>query len=121
MAALVRLVRAVARREVLPGYEIVPGGGEASDGLAVIETWRGPRFAAHVVEAGSDPSAGTGSGTGTDARDVAALAGTRFGGEGRARVAAVWLAPRGAGLSGGRLAVLVTEAVPAAAAAGDPR
>ncbi len=127
VAALVRLVRAVARREVLPGYEIVPGGGEASDGRAVIETWRGPRFAAHVIEAGNDPSTGTGPNagigpaTGTDARDVAALAGTRFGGEGRARVAAVWLAPRGTGPSGGRLAVLVTEAVSAAAAAGEPR
>ena len=121
VAALVRLVRAVARREVLPGYEIVPGGGEASDGRAVIETWRGPRFAAHVVEADNDPNAGIGPATGTDARDVAALAGTRFGGEGRARVAAVWLAPRGTGPSGGRLAVLVTEAVSAAAAAGEPR
>ena len=45
VAALVRLglVRAVARRELLAGYEIVPGDGEA-DGLAVVETWRGPRF-----------------------------------------------------------------------------
>ena len=47
VAALVRLVRAVARREVLPGYAIVPGGGEARAGLTVIETWRGPRLAAH--------------------------------------------------------------------------
>ena len=133
VAALVRLVRAVARREVLPGYEIVPGGGASMGVLSAIETWRGPRFAAHVVEAGTDPSAGsdpsagtgpnagTGPGTGTDARDVAALAGTMFGGEGRARVAAVWLAPRGTGPSGGRLAVLVTEAASRAAAAGELR
>ena len=54
-------------------------------------------------------------------KQKAALAGTRFGGEGRERVAAVWLAPRGTGPAGGRLAVLVTEAVSAAAAAGEPR
>ena len=115
VAALVRLVRAVARREVLPGYEIVPGGGASMGVLFPIETWRGPRFAAHVVEAGSGP------GPGTDARDVAALAGTMFGGEGRARVAAVWLAPPGTGPSGGRLAVLVTEIASGTAAAGEPR
>ena len=107
VAALVRLVRAVARREVLPGYEIVPGTGEARAGLTVIETWRGPRLAAHVVEAGHAATQ--------------ALAGTMFGGEGRARIAAVWLAPPGTGPSGGRLAVLVTETVSGAAAAGDPR
>ena len=106
VAALVRLVRAVARREVLAGYRIVPGGGEAPDGLTVIETWRGPRFAAHVVEAGAG------------APDAAALAGTMSGAG--ARVAAVWLAPPGAGRSGGRLAVVVTEAV-AAAPAGEAR
>ena len=109
VAALVRLVRAVARREVLPGYAIVPGTGEARAGLTVIETWRGPRLAAHVVEAGHA------------ATQAAALAGTMFGGEGRARIAAVWLAPPGTGPSGGRLAVLVTETVSGAAAAGDPR
>ena len=109
VAALVRLVRAVARREVPAGYEIVPGGGEA-DGLAVVETWRGPRFAAHVVEAGDGPGAGAG------APDAAALAGTMSGGG--ARVAAVWLAPPGSGRSGGRLAVVVTEAV---ASAGEAR
>ena len=129
VAALVRLVRAVARREVLPGYEIVPGGGASMGGLSAIETWRGPRFAAHVVEAGRGPDADTGPVT--DTHDVAALAGTMFagtmfagtgfGGEGRARLAAVWLAPPGTGTSGGRLAVLITEIVSGAAAAGDPR
>ena len=112
VAALVRLVRAVARREVLAGYEIVPGDGEA-DGLAVVETWRGPRFAAHVVVAGTGPGAGAG------APDAAALAGTMSGGG--ARVAAVWLAPPGTGPSGRRLAVVVTEAVSGAAAAGEAR
>ena len=106
VAALVRLVRAVARREVLAGYEIVPGGGEAG-GLAVVETWRGPRFAALIVEAGAG------------APDAAALAGTMSGAG--ARVAAVWLAPPGSGRPGGRLAVVVTEAVSGAAPAGEAR
>ena len=114
VAALVRLVRAVARRELPAGYEIVARGGEA-DGLAVVETWRGPRFAAHVVEA--DTGAGTDAGAG--APDAAALAGTLSGGG--ARVAAVWLAPPGTGRSGGRLAVVVTEAVSGAASAGEAR
>ena len=111
-----RLVRAVARREVLAGYEIVPGDGEA-DGLAVVETWRGPRFAAHVVVAGT--GTGAGPNAGADAPDAAALAGTMSGGG--ARVAAVWLAPPGTGRSGRRLAVVVTEAVSGAAAAGEAR
>ena len=114
VAALVRLVRAVARREVLAGYEIVPGDGEA-DRLTVVETWRGPRFAAHVVEAGT----GAGPDAGAGAPDAAALAGTMSGGG--ARVAAVWLAPPGTGRPGGRLAVVVTEAVSGAAAAGEAR
>ena len=94
IAALVRLVRAVARREPLPGYAIRAGGGTSIGGLTVIETWRGPRFAAHVIE--------------TDAPDAASLAGTMAGGT--ARAAAVWLSEPGAGPSGGRLAVAVTEA-----------
>ena len=121
VAALVRLVRAVARRELLAGYEIVAAGGETRAGLAVIETWRGPRFAAHVVEAGTGPGAGAGPDAGTDTPDAAALAGTMLDGEDGARVAAVWLAPAGTGPSGGRLAVLVTEAVPGPAAAGEAR
>ena len=116
VAALVRLVRAVARREVLAGYEIVPGDGEA-DGLTVVETWRGPRFAAHVVVAGT--GTGAGPNAGADAPDASALAGTMSGGG--AQVAAVWLAPPGTGPSGRRLAVVVTEAVSGAAAAGEAR
>ena len=98
VAALVRLVRAVARRELLPGYGIVAGTGPSPAGLRLIETWRGPRFAAHVFEAdGATPQA-------------AGLAGTIAAGPGFARVAAVWLAAPGTGPSGGRLAVAVTEA-----------
>ena len=108
IAALVRLVRAVARREPLPGYEI-HAGGPSHSGLIPIETWRGPRFRALVFEAGrSAPAGGDGS---------AGLAGTIGALPGAGRVAALWLAAPGTGPSGGRLAVAVTEA----AAPGAPR
>ena len=96
IAGLVALVRAVARREPLAGYAIE--GGAAGSGVAGvprrIETWRGPRFAAHVVEAGA-------------VADAAALAGTMGG-----HAAAAWLAAPGTGPSGGRLGVVVTERTP---------
>ena len=109
VAALVRLVRAVARREPVHGYEILAGGGPFAAGLRLIETWRGPRLAAHVLEADRD------------APGPAALAGTigTLPGFGRAadgaRLAALWLAAPGTGPSGGRLVVAVTEAAPAGA------
>ena len=78
MAALVGLIRAVARREPPAGYAIETGTGRVIGGLPVIETWRGPRLTAHVVE---DDGA---------VADAADLAGT--------------------GPSGGRLAVIVTDA-----------
>ena len=68
VAALVRLVRAVARRELLPGYVIQSKGGPAPAGLAFIETWRGPRLAALVLEAARPAS--------DDAGGPAGLAGT---------------------------------------------
>ena len=125
MATLVRLVRAVARREPLPGYAIQTGGGLSPSGFTFIETWRGPRFAAHVLEADRLPSAdaddawppGSGAGTGSLRSGPAGLAGTIEGLPGVGRVAAVWLAAPGTGPSGGRLAVAVTEA----AARGEPR
>ena len=98
MTALVRLVRAVAGREAPPGYAIARGTGVAPDGMTFIETWRGPRFTAHVLEAGRD------------APDAADLAGTIGGLPGLGRVAALWLAAPGTGPEGGRLAVAVTEA-----------
>ena len=108
VAALVRLVRAVARRELLAGYEIHAGGPSPS-GLTPIETWRGPRFRALVFEAGrSAPAGGDGP---------AGLAGTIGGLPGAGRVAALWLAAPGTGPKGGRLVVAVTEA----AAPGTPR
>ena len=103
IAALVRLVRTVARRETLPGYAIARGGGVSPDGMNFVETWRGPRLAAHVLEADRD------------APDAAGLAGTIGGLPGVGRLAALWLAAPGTGPSGGRLVVAVTESD------GDPR
>ena len=131
VAALVRLVRAVARREVLPGYEIVSSAGGPVGGLTLIETWRGPRFAAHVFEA-ARPALEDADGAWPGPRSGhAGLAGTigealdagRAAGGGR--LAALWLAASGTGPSGGRLGVAVTEAaLPARGpgqAAGAPR
>ena len=102
IAALVRLVRAVARRETLPGYAIARGKGGSPDGLTFIETWRGPRLAALVFEAARPASA--------DADGGADLAGTIGELPGVGRVAALWLAAPGTGPTGGRLAVAVTDA-----------
>ena len=89
VGALVALVRAVARRETLPGYAIETLSGTFyKEGLSVIEIWRGPRFIARVLEAG----AGTGSrcrGPGRTSR-------------GRARPRSGWRR-RGPVPSGGRL------------------
>ena len=90
VAALVGLIRAVARREPPAGYAIETG--RVIGGLPVIETWRGPRFSAHVVEGDSAVA---------DAADLAGTMGVR--------AAAAWLAPPGSGPSGGRLAVIVTD------------
>ena len=97
MAALVRLVGAVARREPLADYSIgavraAPDSRDRSSagGFETVEVWRGPGFEALVVEA-----AGAG--------DAAALA-ARFDG-----AAAVWLAAPGTGPAGGRLAVVVID------------
>ena len=113
VAAVVRLVRAVARREPLAGYEILAGGDSAfrapAPGLALIETWRGPRFAALVFEAARPASSG--------ADGAGGLAGTIEGLPGAGRVAALWLAAPGTGPSGGSLAVAVLETLPA----GEPR
>ena len=107
IAALMRLVRSVARREPLAGYEILTGGESHAAGLSLIETWRGPRFAALVVEAVRPAFA--------DADDSAGLAGTIEGTLAAGRVAALWLAAPGTGPSGGRLAVAVVETAPAGA------
>ena len=105
VAALVGLVRAVARREALPGYEILASAGGPVGPLTVIETWRGPRFAALVFEAARPASGG--------ADGAAGLAGTIGEALDAGRVAALWLAAPGTGPSGGRLGVAVTETAPA--------
>ena len=107
VAALVGLVRAVARREVLPGYEILASAGGSAAGLTLIETWRGPRFAALVFEAARPAS--------EDPDGAADLAGTIGALAGAGRVSALWLAAPGTGPSGGRLGVAVTAAAPAGA------
>ena len=109
VGALVRLVRAVARREPLPGYAIHAGGRSLAAGIRLIETWRGPRFAALVLEADALPSAPAGG--------AAGLAGTIGSLPGIGPVAALWLAPPATGPAGGRLGVAVVEA----AATGDLR
>ena len=101
--------------QLLPGYEIRAGGGSPAPGLALVETWRGPRFAALVFEAARPASPGSLSGAGEDADGSAGLAGTIEGLPGAGRVAALWLAAPGTGPSGGRLAVAVTQAAPAGA------
>ncbi len=109
VAALVRLVRAVARRDLLPGYAIHAGGEAPQPGLTLIETWRGPRFAALVLEAAPPASSG--------ADGAAGLAGTIDSLPGIGAVAALWLAAPATGPSGGRLGVAVVET----ASAGDRR
>ena len=113
VAALVLVVRAVARRAPLPGYAIHGGSGPSSAGLTVIETWRGPRLSALVFEAGPSASGG--------ADGAAGLAGTIGALPGAGRVAALWLAAPGTGPSGGRLAVAVVEPDAAPDAGGEPR
>ena len=91
---LVTLVRAVARREPLPRYAIEAAAGNPDmDGPAVIETWRGPRFTARVLEA--EP------GLGSDAEVLAEGLGPD--------TAAVWVGPPGSGPSGGWLVVAVAD------------
>ena len=95
VGALVTLVRAVARREIPPGYVIETfSGTPGAEGLKLIEVWRGARFIARVFEA----DLGSGDDPETLADRLASGA------------AALWLAPPASGPSGGRLAVTVREA-----------
>ena len=87
VAELVRLVRAAARRETLPGYVVQsdPSGRQAT------ETWRGTRFTVHVLQAGPET-------------DAAAFS-RRFG----SGVAAVWISAPRDRAARDRFAVVVTE------------
>ncbi len=91
VAELVRLVRAAARHEALPGYVVEAPAPAPAKWPPAIETWRGTRFTAHVLTAGADTNAG-------------ALA-ESFG----AGVAAVWVAAPHAATARNRIAVVVTE------------
>lgn len=95
VGAIVALVRAVVLREVLPSYVIhTASGTPRSDGLALLETWRGRRFTAQVYEADSGP--------GDDPQ--ALMQGLAPG------AAALWTGKPESGPSGGRLVVAVREA-----------
>ena len=117
VAALVRLVRAVARRDLLPGYAVHAGGEALQPGFTLIETWRGPRLAALVFEAARPASNDAGGAWPGHRSGLAGLAGTIGSLPGIGPVAALWLAPPATGPSGGRLGVAVVEA----AGAGGPR
>ena len=93
VSALVRLIRAVARREPPPGYAIEAGDGDGGGIAQFIEIWRGPRFMAGVLETAPHGPA--------DAPTLAALYGPD--------IAAAWLSAPGTGPTGGRLAVVVHD------------
>lgn len=99
---LAALIRAVARREPLPGYVIVPAPSVIDPPAAgsLVEVWRGPRYTARVMRTSAD-----------SADNASALA--DFGG---ARVAAAWLSRDRVGPEGERLAVLVEDRGPAGSA-----
>lgn len=107
---LVALIRAVARREPLPGYVIVvesdvngrnPSEERSPSGPVAIETWRGPRWTARVFAHGNVLAHGD-----TAIVDAAALA------EAAGPIAvAAWVSEPGQAPEGGRLAVVV-EASP---------
>ena len=99
---LAALIRAVARREPLPGYVIVPAPSVIDPPAAgsLVEVWRGPRYTARVLRTSAD-----------SADDASAFA--DFWGS---RVAAAWLSPDRVDPDGERLAVLVEDRGPAGSA-----
>ena len=92
---LAALIRAVARREPLPGYVIVPAPNVRNSPSAgsLVEVWRGPRYTARVFRTGADGA--------DDASALENLEGPR--------VAAAWLSSDGRGPDGKRLAVVVED------------
>ena len=102
---LVALVRGVIRRQPLPGYAIeAAGGARGVNGLRPVETWRGPRFTARVLEA----EAGSDSDAEVLAKGLPA------------DTAAVWAGPEGSAPSGGRLVVAVADRFMSGAAGRKP-
>ena len=92
---LAALIRAVARREPLPGYVIVPAPNvmDPPSAGSLVEVWRGPRYTARVFRTSADGA--------DDASALENLEGPR--------VAAAWLSPEGRGPDGERLAVIVED------------
>ena len=92
---LAALIRAVARREPVPGYVIVPAPNvmDPPPAVSLVEVWRGPRYTARVFRTPADGAA--------DASALASIEGPR--------VAAAWLSPDGRGPDGERLAVVVED------------
>ena len=95
---LVSLVLAVARREPVAGYVIVPAVEPvmSTERGSLLELWRGPRFTVRVLR--------TSAGNVEDMRDAERLA--RLSG---APVAAAWISAPGHGPNGERIAVLVEQ------------
>ena len=94
VGAIVALVRAVARREVLPGYVIhTAPGTPRPEGVSLLETWRGRRFIARVYEMSFIP--------GDDNQTI--MQGLAPG------AAALWTGKPESAPSGGRLAVAVLD------------
>ncbi len=91
----VSLILAVARREPMPGYIIVPAAVSMTspERGSLVELWRGPRFTARVLRT---PAGGV-----EDAEKLARRSG--------APVVAAWLSAPGRGPNGDRIAVLVED------------
>ena len=91
----VSLILAVARREPVAGYVIVPAPDSvmSAERGALIELWRGPRFTARVLR--------TPAGSEEDAQQLARRSGKP--------VVAAWLSAPGRGPNGDRIAVLVED------------
>ena len=94
----VSLILAVARREPVAGYVIVPARESITspERGSLTELWRGPRFTARVLRT---PAGG--------AKDAQQLASWSAG-----SVVAAWLSAPGRGPNGDRIAVLVEDNVP---------
>ena len=95
----VSLILAVARREPVAGYIILPTvvSMTSPERGSLVELWRGRRFTARVLRT---PAGGV-----EDAQQLASRSG--------ANVVAVWLSAPGRGPNGERIAVLVEDNVPA--------
>ena len=92
---IVSLILAVARREPVPGYIIVPAALSMTspERGSLVELWRGPRFTARVLR--------TRAGGVEDAQQLASWS--------AGPVVAAWMSAPGRGPNGERIAVLVED------------